>query len=256
MPIQRHFANSDLAEMVDISNGMVINTDFIHKFGRNPNIGGTPETIWQNGGIYEYLETPFPLFVSSSDGNDNPTGTGARTVTIQGLDENYNQIEVTQPVNNQIGTTNFLRVNRAFVATSGSTGTNEGDIKISTAAGGTGTVLADIGTIGTGTTYGLGQTQLGLYTVPAHCTGYLTRWNNGVGSYNASATITLYTIENVLGAFRTRDIMDVPGGFHTRDYEIPIHLPPKTDVEIRAIASAGTTISSSFDIVLITELGS
>lgn len=255
MPIQRHFANSDLAEMVDISNGMVLKTDFIHKFGRNPNIGGTPETIWQQGGLYTYLTSPFPVFVSSTDTDDNPTGNGARTVTIQGLDGNYNQIEATQPVNNQVGTTNFLRINRAFVASAGSTGTNEGDVRISTAAGGTGTILADISTIGTGTTYGLGQTMLGLYTVPAHCTGYLTKWNVGVGAYNSSVTATLFTrqIENVAGAFRTRDIMDVPGGFHTRDYEIPIKLPAKTDVEIRAIASAGSVISSSFDIVLVTD---
>jgi hypothetical protein len=255
MPIQRHFANSDLAEMVDISNGMVLKTDVIHKFGRNPNIGGIPETIWQQGGLYTYLTSPFPVFVSSDDADDNPTGNGARTVTILGLDENYNQIEATQPVNNLVGTTNFLRIFRAFVASSGSTGTNEGNIRISTGAGGTGTILADIGLIGTGTTYGLGQTMLGLYTVPAHCTGYLTKWNVGVGAYNSSATATLFTrqIEAVAGAFRTRDIMDVPGGFHTRDYQIPIRLPPKTDVEIRAIASAGSTISSSFDIVLVTD---
>ena len=255
MPIQRHFANSDLAEMVDISNEMVLKTDFIHKFGRNPNIGAAPETIWQQGGLYTYLTSPFPVFVSSDDADDNPTGNGAQTVTIQGLDENYNLIETTQPVNNQVGTTNFLRVFRAFVATAGSTGTNEGDVRISTGVGGTGTVLADISTIGTGTTFGLGQTMLALYTVPAHCTGYLTKWNVGVGNYNSSATATLLTrqIENIAGAFRTRDIMDVPGGFHTRDYQIPIRLPPKTDVEIRAIASAGSVISSSFDIVLVTD---
>ena len=255
MPIQRHFANSDLAEMVDISNGMVLKTDFIHKFGRNPNIGGIPETIWQQGGLYTYLTSPSTVFVSSDDADDNPTGNGARTVTIQGLDANYNQIEATQPVNNLVGTTEFLRVFRAFVATAGSTGTNEGDVRVSTAAGGGGTVLADIGLIGTGTTYGLGQTMLALYTVPAHCTGYLTRWNVGVGTYNSSVTASLFTrqVEGVVGAFRTRDIMDVPGGFHTRDYEIPIRLPPKTDVEIRAIGSAGSKVSSSFDIVLVTD---
>lgn len=255
MAVSKYFANTQIAEVVDISSGLVVKTDFIHKFGRNPNIGAAPETIWQQGGLYTYLTSPSTVFVSSDDADDNPTGNGAQTVTIQGLDENYNQIEATQPVNNLVGTTEFLRIFRAFVASSGSTGTNEGNVIISTAAGGTGTVLADIGTIGTGTTYGLGQTMLGFYTVPAHCTGYLTKWNVGVGAYNSSATATLFTrqIEGVAGAFRTRDIMDVPGGFHTRDYQIPIKLPPKTDVEIRAIASAGSTISSSFDIVLITK---
>ena len=255
MAVSKYFSNTQIAEAVDLSEGRLLGASIVHKFGRNPNIGGAPETIWQQGGLYTYLTSPLPVFVSSDDAADNPTGTGAQTVTIQGLDENYIQVETTQPVNNLVGTTNFFRINRAFVASAGSTGTNEGNVRISTGAGGTGTILADIGIIGTGTTYGLGQTMLGLYTVPAHCTGYLTKWNVGVGTYNSSATASLFTrqIDAVGGAFRTRDIMDIPGGFHTRDYEIPIHLPPKTDVEIRAIASAGSTISSSFDIVLVTD---
>lgn len=253
MPVNRYFANTQLAESVDISRGGVLGVSYIHKFGRNPSVGGAPETIWQQGGLYTYLTSPSTVFVSSSDGDDNPSGNGARTITIIGLDANYNEIEATQPVNNLVGTTEFLRINRAFVATAGSTGTNEGDVRISTAASGGGTVLADISTIGVGTTYGLGQTMLALYTIPSHCTGYLTKWNVGVGAYNSSATATLFTrqIEAVAGAFRTRDIMDVPGGFHTRDYEIPFHLPAKTDIEIRAIASTGSTISSSFDITLV-----
>jgi len=255
MAVSKYFSNTHIAESVDISQGSVLGASYIHKFGRNPNIGGTPETIWQQGGLYTYLTSPSTVFVSSDDNDDNPTGNGARTVTIQGLDANYNEIEATQPVNNLVGTTEFLRVNRAFVASAGSTGTNEGDVQISTEASGGGTVLADIGTIGTGTTYGLGQTMLGLYTIPSHCNGYLTRWNVGVGTYNSSATATLYTriYDPNNGAFRARDIMDVPGGFHTRDYEIPFFLPARTDVEIRAIASTGSTISSSFDIILVVK---
>ena len=255
MAISRHFSNTHLAESVDISAGRVLKTDFIHKFGRNPSVGGAPETIWQQGGLYTYLTSASTVFVSSNDADDNPTGDGAQTVTILGLDANYNQIQATQPVNNLAGTTEFLRVFRAFVASAGSTGTNEGNIIISTAAGGGGTVLADIGTIGIGTTYGLGQTQLAFYTIPAHCTGFLTKWNVGVGAYNDAVTATLYTREivGVAGAFRTRDIIDVPGGFHTRDYAIPIKLPAKTDIEIRAIASTGSTISSSFDITLVAK---
>jgi hypothetical protein len=248
--MSKYFESDDY---LNIGQGLIHKYSYIHKFGRNPSVGGAPETIWQQGGLYTYLTSPSTVFVSSNDGDDNPTGNGARTVTIIGLDANYNEINVTQPVNNLVGTAEFLRVFRAFVASAGSTGTNEGNVIISTAAGGGGTVLADIGKIGIGTTYGLGQTMLGLYTIPAHCTGYLTQWNVGVSAYNSSATATLFTrqVENVLGAFRTRDIMDVPGGFHTRDYKVPIELPPKTDIEIRAIASTGSTISSSFDIILI-----
>ena len=249
MPVNQYIDHDG----INIAAGRAVRHSHIHKFGRNPSVGGAPETIWQQGGLYTYLTSPSTVFVSSTDADDNPTGNGAQTVTIIGLDANYNQIEATQPVNNLVGTTEFLRVYRAFVASAGSTGTNEGNVLISTAAGGTGTVLANISTIGVGTTFGLGQTMLALYTIPAHCTGYLTKWNVGVGAYNSSATASLYTkiYHPNDGAFRTRDIMDVPGGFHTRDYEIPIKLPAKTDVEIRAIASTGSTISSSFDIILV-----
>ena len=239
------------ASNIVISAGDLTGYSAINKFGRNPNIGGAPETIWMYGGRYVYLTSPSTVYAHSADTADSVSGTGARTVTIQGLDGNYESIEETVTVRSGVATTaQFLRVFRAFVVTSGSTGTNEGNIIISTGAAGTGTVLADIGTIGTGTTYGLGQTQLALYTIPADKTGYLTAWNIGVGSYNDSVTVSLLSRE-FNSAFRTRDIMDVPGGSHVRSYSVPIRLPAKTDVEIIGIASTGTNISSSFDIILV-----
>ena len=239
------------ASNIVISAGDLAGYSAINKFGRNPNIGGAPETIWMYGGRYVYLTSQSTVYAHSADTDDSVSGTGARTVTIQGLDGNYESIEETVTVRSGVASTaQFLRVFRAFVVTSGSTGTNEGNIIISTGAAGTGTVLADIGTIGTGTTYGLGQTQLALYTIPAHCTGYLTTWNIGVGSYNDAVTVSLLSRE-FNSAFRTRDIMDVPGGSHVRNYSVPIRLPAKTDVEIIGIASTGTNISSSFDIILV-----
>ena len=253
MPINRYFANTQIAEMVDISEGRVLKTDYIHKFGRNPSIGGAPETIWMQGGVYEYLTSPSTVYVSSNNVNDAAAGTGARTVTVEGLDVNYLNVQETLTVGGSVSTVEFLRVFRAFVVESGSVGTNVGDVRVTTGAGGSGTVLADISTIGTGTTFGLGQTQLALYTIPAHCTGYLTTWNVGVGSYNDSATVSLYTraFDPNNGAFRTRDIMDVPGGYHTRNYGIPLKIPTKTDIEVRGIASTGTSISASFDLIVV-----
>ena len=240
---------------LNISRGLVKGTSFIHKFGRNPSIGNAPETIWMQGGVYSYLTSPSTVYISSNNVNDAAAGTGARTVTVQGLDINYNNIEETLTVGGSVSTVEFLRVFRAFVVEAGSVGTNIGNVLVSTGTGGTGTVLADIGTIGTGTTFGLGQTPLALYTIPAQHTGYLTALNVGIGTYNSSATVSLYTrvYDNGNLGFRTRDIMDVPGGYHTRNYDTPLNIPEKTDIEVRAIASTGTTISASFDLVLIKD---
>ena len=236
----------------NIARGKINKATNIHKFGRNPNVGGAPETIWEQGGVYTYLTVASTVYVSGADAQDSAAGTGARTVTVQGLDTDYNAIEETLTVDGAVSTKSFLRVFRAFVASAGSLQTNKGDVLVSTGASGGGTVLAKIATIGTGTVYGQGQTNLALYTIPAGKKGYLTNWNIGVGAYNDSVTANLYTRDFGNGLIlRTRDVMDVPGGLHQRIYQVPFALPEKTDIEVRAIASAGTNISSTFDIILI-----
>jgi len=236
---------------INIARGLVRGASVIHKFGRNPSVGGAPETIWEQGGIYTYLTVASTVYVSGADAQDSVAGTGARTVTVQGLDASYNAIEETLTVDGAVSTKSFLRVFRAFVASAGSLLTNKGDVLVSTGASGGGTVLAKIATIGTGTVYGQGQTNLALYTIPAGKTGYLTNWNVGVGAYNDAVTANLYTREAGNGLiFRTRDVMDVPGGLHQRIYQVPFALPEKTDIEVRAIASTGTNMSSTFDIIL------
>ena len=243
-----------VASNVPIANGDVAGYTAIHKFGRNSNVGNAPETIWMYGGKYQYLAVgaASTLYAYSANSEDSAAGDGARTITIQGLDNNFNEIEETVTVNGAATTLEFLRVYRAFVATAGSTTTNEGNILISTASGGGGTVLADIGTVGTGTTFGLGQTQLALYTIPAGKTGYLTTWNVGCAPMNNKATVVLKSRELDGDApFRTKDIVDLVGGYHTQNYSIPLRFPEKTDIEVIASGDTSTIISSSFDVILV-----
>ena len=244
-----------IASNIPIANGDVDGYAAIHKFGRNPDVGNAPETVWMHGGKYQYLavNSPSTVYAYSANSEDSASGTGARTITIQGLDNNFNEIEETVTVNGAVSTKTFLRIYRAFVATAGSTSTNVGNVLISTGAGGTGTVLADIGTIGTGTTFGLGQTQLALYTIPAGKTGYLTTWNVGCAPMNNKATVLLKSreLDGVDVPFRTKDIVDLVGGYHTQNYSIPLRFPEKTDIEVVAAGDSNTIISSSFDIILV-----
>jgi len=243
-----------VASNIPIAGGLVDGYSALHKFGRNPNVGNVPETIWMHGGLYSYLDvgsdsTVYAYSASSDDGLGND---GARTITVQGLDNDFNEIEETISVNGAASTASFLRVYRAFVVTAGVLAANDGNVLISTAASGGGTVLADIGVIGSGTTTGLGQTQLALYTIPAGKTGYLTNWNIGVAPMNNSVTVTLISREQDGGApFRSRDIVDTVGGYTTHNYSIPIRFPEKTDIEVRGTGDTSSVISSSFDIILV-----
>lgn len=244
-----------IASNIPIAAGLVDGYNSIHKFGRNPSIGNVPETIWMHGGIYQYLDvgSDSTIYAYSASLDDGPGNPGAHTITVQGLDNNFNEIEETITVNGPASTASFLRVYRAFVATAGALRANDGDILISTAASGGGTVLADIGVIGTGTTTGLGQTQLALYTIPAGKTGYLTTWNIGVAPMNNAVTVTLLSREQdgSSAPFRTKDIADIVGGYTTQNYSIPLRFPEKTDIEVRGTGDQSSVISSSFDIILV-----
>ena len=243
-----------VASNIPIANNDVQGYTSIHKFGRNPSIGNAPETVWMHGGTYEYLDVgaASTLYAYSANAQDSASGTGARTITILGLDNNFNEIEETVTVGGAPTTLQFLRVYRAYIATAGSLTTNKGNVLITTGTGGTGTVLADIGLIGTGTTYGLGQTQLALYTIPAGKTGYLTTWNVGCAPMNNKATVLLKSRELDGDApFRTKDIVDLVGGYHHQNYSIPLRFPEKTDIEVVASGDTTTIVSSSFDLILV-----
>ena len=73
----------------------------LFKFGNNPSVGDSLETIWAEGGLYSYLTAATVLKVSSSSTDDTSAGTGARTVELSGLDADYNEISELVTLNGQ-----------------------------------------------------------------------------------------------------------------------------------------------------------
>jgi hypothetical protein len=238
---------------LNLARGKVRGTSYVEKFGRNPTVATSIETIWDRGGIYEYLTSATAVYVYSANAADGLTGTGARKVTIQGLDTDYNLVQEEVTVNGAASTQTFLRVYRAFISDAGSDGYNRGDLVISTAASGAGTVLAQIGGDGTGLNYiGFGQTMLSLYTVPAGKTAYLTQWTIGAADYNTATSAFLRTRLPVNGfVMTTSDTMSVSGGLHVKNYVIPLKFNEKVDIEVQAFNGSGTQISSTFNLILL-----
>ena len=102
---------------LQVSKGQVVGASPEYKFGFNPDVNGTEESIWGHGGNYPWAAAAFTAFISSSSTADTSAGTGAQTVTVQGLDENYATQSVTVDMNGQtqvqIGdASGWLRVNR------------------------------------------------------------------------------------------------------------------------------------------------
>jgi len=231
---------------INLSAGQIDNTGYVEKFGRTTTITANVSTVWDGAGIYSYLGSAETVEISAT-GNDTPTGSGANTIEIQGLDENYVLQTEEIPTDGTPTTVTFIRVFRALVKTAGATGSNENEVEIRSSD--TNTLLALIDVEGTGGGSGLGQTFMCVYTVPAGKTAYLTQWIVGCGSQNADTTAT-FVARPFGGAFNTKDIMVSAGQLFNKDYKVPLQFTEKTDLEVR-IFGGGTQASSTFNLILI-----
>lgn len=225
---------------LQISRGQITAHYRVHKFGFNPLINDSEETIWDVGGIYAYPSSAVKMTATSTDGaNDEDV-----QVTVQGLDADYNQLSETVTLDGS-GTaeTNgfFLRVYRAFVA-----GSQEpsGTINITNSS----TTYARI-------TLGDNQTLMCVWTVPAGYTAYLLQKDVSclTEANNKFGTIRL-TSKKPGGVFRTHDKIAVQNAHTEISYSTPISFTEKTDIEVRAVGSSSNSalhVSAALDIVYI-----
>lgn len=231
---------------IQVSNGDVEGVSYIEKFGRSSDIpNGDTVTLWDGNTRYDYLTTAAVVTVTSSSADDVVGGAGANSVEIQGLDTDYNV--VLEDVNlGATSTTEFLRVFRVRVKTSGSHGTNWGDVSVT----GGGKTLAIIDG-GPNNAPGVGQTFMCVYTVPAGKTAYLTQWAVSSGKQNADTLAKFMSRPFDNGSWNTKDIVEIQANNYIKDYKVPLKFNEKTDIEVRAYSGTGSTAASTFNLILI-----
>ena len=239
---------------LQVSRGHVAYHTPLFKFGSNADIDSANETIWDQGGIYSYPASAAKVYVSSSNANDTAAGTGARTVVVMGLDGDYDEISETVSLNGQTQVETdalFLRVFRAYVDTAGSGGTAAGDIYVATTGESSG--------VPTGTVYakirvGENQTLMAIYTVPAGKTLYVTKGSISSGTETSNKFIIGRFVARFFGGvFRTQAKVTLADGFVDFDWEYPLRIPEKTDLEARAQGSGNDShqVAASFEGVLV-----
>ena len=247
-PALRVIANSS-GWGIQVSNGDIDGVGYIEKFGYQDTVpNGDIATVWDGTGLYDYLTTATTVTVTSDNPNDNPAGSGARQVEIQGLDQDYNL--AIEAVNlGATSTTTFIRVFRVRVCVSGGSNPNEGVISVT----GGGKTLAQIGKLANNAD-GHGQTNMCVYTVPAGKTAYLTQWTVSSGKQNAD-TVAKFMSRDTLhpddGAWNVKDITEIQASTFIKDYKVPLKFTEKTDIEVRAFSNSGSSCSSSFNLILI-----
>ena len=220
---------------LSIQRGNVGNFSGVHKFGLNTSVGsGAFETVWDGNNTYTYPSSSGTATATSSDTDDN-TG----TVKIFGLDSNYDLTEETLTIGGSAGTINFIRVFRAVMITANTGNTNVGTITITVST----TTVAQI-------RVGYGQTLMCVYTIPRNYNAYLMQIDLG-SSKDLENEIRFISKEIDNGnIWNTRAFITTRGGFIEKNYAVPVKFTEKTDLELVAKASATSSVSAGFELIL------
>ena len=224
-----------------IAKGQFQNISSIHKFGAVPSMSQN-----QTGTVWDVNNTSYPWSSFSSAGTlDVPSVNASddgKSVVLVGLDSNYEALEETLTVSSSVTVTTsaeFIRIFRAYVIDGSDS--NVGNINIQKG----GTVVARI-------TAGKSQTQMAIYTIPAGHSGYLLK---GVATCQDGADATGDMFIRYFGqeTFRVGHSFEVcgDGGEYTYEFGVPIRLPEKSDIDIRAtMRSNNARLTAAFDLIL------
>jgi hypothetical protein len=239
---------------LQVARGLIPGHSVVTVFGYNPDIDTSEESVWPDGGTVPHPTAASVLKVSSSDAADaSPSGTGARTVRITGLNANYFEVSETVVLNGQtaVNTVNsYLYVNGLTVTSVGSGGANAGNINVGTGnvTSGVPAVLYDIIAIG------YNNRTTGHYCVPAGYTGFLVQGLFTAGQASGSTSITSKLLihspdDNII---RVGAITTLNNGVVQYMFNYPTAIPEKNCIGAIAIGSSNNnSVSSMFNICLI-----
>lgn len=176
----------------------------IHKFGHNNEVGTSYEVLADNN-VYRTPQVSGATALrvkAGGNANDTAAGTGAREVTLQGLDQTGALVEellaTAGTSASAATTTTFIRLFRAWVSQSGSyattaTGSHAGEIIIEDSGGN-----EDWGYM-LNSAYPEGQTAIAAYSVPLGKTAYILSLTMALDA-TKEGTILGFKRENILQA--------------------------------------------------------
>lgn len=227
--------------------GELSNHRRIALYGNNSDIDtAAAEDVWSGGGLYPWMTAATSLEIVSDSTADTAAGTGARTVTISGLDASYNEISATVTLNGTTAaaiSTQFYRINGASVLTAGSGAKNAGTLTIRDASAGTTRAVIQPG---------IGTLRQAVYTVPA---GYKLCIGSVLVSINRTDTSDRWaTAASWVRGPSGVETMPAEIGFSSaapyRDrYDVPAMIPEKFDTAIRITQVSGNNTDITANIM-------
>jgi len=249
----------------EVMKGNVPGHKMVHKFGAIKAVGGTLTPVTSSGN-FPTPKVLVDLELVSDDVNDTYLGTGARTVELSAISEvngSWNEQKIVIQMN---GTTpvalpnGVYRIIRMKLRTSGTYATqaapsHDSVITLQEVVGGAiwHTITSEGG-------FGLGQSEIAVYTIPKKYTGYLVSKKISVEGTKA-ANIYLFTRHDAdvdtapYGSMNVKELeRNLTGTSGIKPFSPILAIPGATDIGFMANADVGTTsVSIDFEILLVLD---
>jgi len=235
--VDNKLRTSSMPFLYDVCKGIVPNHYPFRRFGHNPTVGTSVETLWEYSTVYTYTTAAATMYISSSALADT------QVYKIQGLDANWDvQTQLVTAVGRtktEIGTgLTWMRilsvVNQGATANAGVIYVYENDTVTNGVPDTPTKVRAAAG-------IGEGQAHLAIWSVPNDQVAYVvTVYGSEV---QAKATYFSLHIREFGGVFRYLRGWAVLSSSFLHQFSLPIPLEAKTDIEMRVETTVGSGVA-------------
>ena len=213
---------------LQVARGQVYGHSVLNIYGYQAAVGTSFVPVWEGNSSYTFPSSAIQMhIVSSVNTGDDKTAT---LILINGLDANYNQISENIKLNGTTTVTtvkSYFRINSMAVTSGAPTGNIT--LKDTTDT----TLYAEI-------LAGNGRTLMGIYTVPAGYTFYLSRIDiNTSLNANPAGYATYQNYQTTNGVSTVTIIAPFTNNYHTQRV-MPRAVAEKTDIQLQAKVSTGT----------------
>ena len=227
---------------LQVSRGQIPGHQFVHRMARVPEMSNNETgTLWDvNDTVYPWSawDTVGTISIARASASD-----ADKNVIVVGLDADYNEFTETITLTDASGNTSINSFKRIESVRMNGTSLNVGDVTVTKGA----TVVAKVNA-------GVGQSLMGIYTVPA---GYTAHLHQGVMTIQSGGDATGTFYYRVPGdRFFIGHTFEVASSEYQYAFTCPLALPEKSDIDVRAsVRTNNSIVTAAYDMTLIKNGG-
>lgn len=227
---------------LQVSRGQIPGHQFVHRMARVPQMSNN-----QTGTLWDVNDTVYPWSAWDTAGTISITRASAsdadKNVIVTGLDSDYNEFTETITLTAASGNTSINSFKRIEAVRMNGAASNVGDITVLKGA----TTVAKM-------VAGVGQSLMGIYTVPAGYTAYL---HQGVMTIQRGADATGTFYYRLPGdRFFVGHTFEVASSEYHYGFTCPFAVPEKSDIDVRAtVRTNNALVTAAYDLMLIKNGG-